>query len=414
MHKSLPKNIKLTNKIDIHNTHLNYAIKFFKNPNRKIEVNSILNENENININFGEEQIFQDNRIKQIFELNINNNYNTVYDLETENHHFAAGVGEIIVHNTDSVFFNPKITDPKTGEVQKDKKSLEMSIQLGVWASETICKLLPDPQKQAYEKVLYPFAILTKKRYVGNLYETDPNKFYQKSMGIVLKRRDNAPIVKVVVGGIINEIMNKKSAKGAVEYAKKTLKQILTNKYPIDKFIITKTLREKYADRTRIVQAVLADRMAKRDPGNKPLPNDRIPYAYIQVDKEVDLQGDRVEHPDFIEKNNLKLDYLFYITNQIMKPSIQFLELLVNNPDEIFNEYIMREENRRRGFKPVNFFLKTKNKEGERNINLNDDNLDEDIEVLHKKKEVKKEAKKPGTNTKKKKEAIELDEGFYL
>ena len=28
-----------------------------------------------------------------------------VYDLTTDNHHFAAGVGNMIVHNTDSVFF---------------------------------------------------------------------------------------------------------------------------------------------------------------------------------------------------------------------------------------------------------------------------------------------------------------------
>ena len=218
-------------------------------------------------------------------------------------------------------------------------------------------------------------------------------------MGIVLKRRDNAPIVKVVVGGIINEIINKRSAKGAVEYAKKTLGQILSNKYAIDKFIITKTLREKYADRTRIVQAVLADRMAKRDPGNKPLPNDRIPYAYIQVDHEVDLQGDRVEHPDFIKKNNLKLDYLFYMTNQIMKPSIQFLELLVNNPEDIFNEYITREQNRRKGFKPLNYFLnKTNDSDNSNNSNIidieNEDNLEKELEEYKNKKKEKRTVKK--------------------
>ena len=28
-----------------------------------------------------------------------------VYDLTTENHHFAAGVGSLIVHNTASVFW---------------------------------------------------------------------------------------------------------------------------------------------------------------------------------------------------------------------------------------------------------------------------------------------------------------------
>ncbi len=301
---------------------------------------------------------------------------------------------KIIYGDTDSVFFNPKITSLETNEIQKDKHALEIAIQLGIWASETICKLLPDPQKQAYEKVLYPFAILTKKRYVGNLYETDPNKYYQKSMGIVMKRRDNAQIVKIVVGGIINEILNKKSARGAVEYAKKTLKQILMNKYTIDNFIVTKTLREKYADRTRIVHAVLADRMAKRDAGNKPMPNDRIPYAYVQVDREVELQGDRVEHPEYIIEKKLKLDYLFYITNQIMKPAIQFLELLINNPETIFDEYILREQNRRKGFKPVNFYLTNNKDNSDSDNDLNsDDDLDElqlkpKSHIRHKKKKI--------------------------
>ena len=39
----------------------------------------------------------------------------------------------------------------------------------------------------------------------------------------------------------------------------------------------------------------------------------------IKTKKKVKLQGDKVEHPDFIKKNNLKPDYKFYITNQIMK-----------------------------------------------------------------------------------------------
>lgn len=419
MHKKLPNSNNLSYEISNNNTHLNAAIHYINNPNRKIMINNPNILGDYIEFSIGQELVYHNLKIKEIYEFNSNNqDTHTVYDLETENHHFAAGIGEIIVHNTDSVFFNPKITDIKTGEVQKDKRSLEMAIQLGLLASETLCKLLPDPQKMAYEKVLYPFAILTKKRYVGNLYEEDPNKYYQKSMGIVLKRRDNAPIVKVVVGGIINEIMNKRSAQGAVEYTKKTLKQILTNKYPIDKFIITKTLREKYADRTRITHAVLADRMAKRDPGNKPLPNDRIPYAYIQVDREVELQGDRVEHPEFIEKNDLKLDYLFYITNQIMIPSVQFLELLVNNPETIFDEYILREKNRRKGFKPVSFFLKTKENDELNNSDIididNDDNLENELKEYEKKKKIKKQTS--SGKTKKDTKFLEDNnfEEFYL
>ena len=74
----------------------------------------------------------------------------------------------------------------------------------------------------------------------------------------------------------------------------------------------------------KIVHAVLAHRMTERNPGDAPQSNDRIPYVYIETDKKVELQGDRVEHPKYVVDNKLKLDYLFYITNQIMKPCLQF------------------------------------------------------------------------------------------
>jgi len=308
----------------------------------------------------------------------IPNTYDYVYDLETENGHFQAGVGELIVHNTDSVFFNPHLKNNETGEKVLDKKGLIMGIHLGIWSGKVINVLLPENMAIEYEKTLWPFAILTKKRYVGNLYEEDPDKFKQKSMGIVLKRRDNAPIVKIVCGGIIDEIINKRSAIGAIEFAKKTIKDIFSGKYPIERFIITKTLKSNYADWTRIVHAVLAHRMGERDPGNKPQSNDRIPYAYIEVEDEskIKLQGDRVEHPDFIISNKLKLDYLFYITNQIMKPSIQFLELLVENPTEIFEDFITRECNRRKGIKPINFYF---NKPIDENNDEENDKKEENI-----------------------------------
>ena len=267
---------------------------------------------------------------------------------------------EIIYGDTDSVFYCPHLTDLKTGKLLKDDKSLLVGIELGIWSSILIGALLPPPMAQEYEKVYKPFAIISKKRYVGNLYEKNPKKFYQKSMGIVLKRRDNAPIVKIVCGGIVNQLLNKQSAIGALEFTQKSLKDIITGKYKIDKYVITKTLRTDYADRTRIVHAVLADRMGVRDPGNKPQSNDRIPYAYIETKGKPKLQGDRVETPEFITNNKLKLDYLFYITNQIMKPCLQFLELVIENPEQVFKEYIIKEENRKKCMMPIGYYAKKK------------------------------------------------------
>ena len=81
-----------------------------------------------------------------------------------------------------------------------DRQKLEMSIQLGLDATKHISSLLKKPLEIAYEKTFWPFCIFTKKRYVGNKYETNPEKYKQASMGIVLKRRDNAPIVKTIYG----------------------------------------------------------------------------------------------------------------------------------------------------------------------------------------------------------------------
>ena len=102
-------------------------------------------------------------------------------------------------------------------------------------------------------------------------------------MGIVLKRRDNAPIVKIVYGGIIDLIMGGKLAKDVVTWTRKMPREFIQGKYLADTLIISKTLSSYYKEPDRIAHKVLADRMAERDPGNKPQVNDRIPLIYIDV-----------------------------------------------------------------------------------------------------------------------------------
>lgn len=324
--------------------------------------------------------------VKKIYNLGKINNY--VYDLETEVGHFHAGIGQIIVKNTDSIFINFRIRDEEENNLD-EKITLQTSIDLGQICSKLLHKILPSPQNMAYEKSYYPFVILSKKRYVGNKYETNTEYYSQNSMGISLKRRDNAQIVKIAVGGIVKSILNEKSKEGAIEFIKTVLKKMIKDEYDMDKFIITKTLKgnamtekeriienskpkeeRKYADRTRIVHVVLADRMADRDPGNRPASNDRIPFAYIITNKKTKLQGEKVEHPEYIIQNKLKLDYLFYIIHQIQKPAIQFLQYLMDEPNKIFEKIINKELNKRKGAKPVNHYFNKKLVDYSKNNNL--------------------------------------------
>tara|TARA_Y100000780_G_C13694565_1_gene420949 strand:+ start:3174 stop:7106 length:3933 start_codon:yes stop_codon:yes gene_type:complete len=241
---------------------------------------------------------------------------------------------EYIYGDTDSVFMSFKLTHPETGEKIVGKEALKHTIELAKEAGELATMFLKPPHDLEYEKTFMPFCLLSKKRYVGMLYEEDPDVCFRKSMGIVLKRRDNAPIVKDVYGGIIDILMKDKDVSKAIEFTQKCLNNIVNEKYPLDKLIITKSLRGFYKNPLQIAHKVLADRMGKRDPGNKPSSGDRIPFVYIQKKTKSKLQGDRIEHPDYIIKNKLKPDFSHYITNQIMKPVQQVFALVLQDIPE--------------------------------------------------------------------------------
>ena len=268
------------------------------------------------------------NAIKKIREIPYEG---YVYDLTTDNHHFAAGVGNMIVHNTDSVFFKFNLMNKETGEPIVGHQALELSIEIAQTACHTVSKFLKQPHDFEYEKTFMPFCLLSKKRYVGILYETDPNKGKRKEMGIVLKRRDNAPIVKDVYGGVIDILMKECNVQKAIEYVYKCLQDLVDGQVAIDKLIITKSLRSFYKNPQQIAHKVLADRIAAREPGNKPTSGDRIPFAYIIQANKKALQGEKIETPTYIKEKGLQLDYSFYITNQIMKPLLQLFGLVLED-----------------------------------------------------------------------------------
>jgi len=251
-----------------------------------------------------------------------------VYDLTTDNHHFAAGVGNLIVHNTDSVFFTFNFEDPETGKPIRGRKALELTIELAQ-ESAYLCSLwLPPPMKLAYEKTLMSFILLSKKRYVGMLYEEDPDKGKLKFMGLPLKRRDSCDYLKDVYGGILTILMKEPdNVQKAIEFLTLSLQNLIDGKVSMEKLAITKSLRSDYKNPQQIAHKVLADRIGERDPGNKPKPGDRVKFVFINTGDKKALLGERVETPEFILQNNLQIDYTYYITNQLMNPLQQMFGL---------------------------------------------------------------------------------------
>ena len=129
--------------------------------------------------------------------------------------------------------------------------------------------------------------------------------------------------------------MKEKNIQKAIDYVHKCLRDLVDGNVPIEKLIITKSLRSFYKNPQGVAHNVLADRIGAREPGNKPSSGDRVPFVYIVTKAESKgqkiLQGDRIETPSFIKENNLKIDYSFYITNQIMKPLLQLFGLVLED-----------------------------------------------------------------------------------
>uniref|UniRef100_A0A6C0JJ24 DNA-directed DNA polymerase n=1 Tax=viral metagenome TaxID=1070528 RepID=A0A6C0JJ24_9ZZZZ len=251
---------------------------------------------------------------------------------------------EYVYGDTDSVFFTFNLENPNTGEKIRGKPALEATIEIAQDVAALCTRYLKPPMELTYEKTLMPFILLSKKRYVGMLYETDANKGKLKFMGLSLKRRDSCDYLKDVYGGILKILMDTKrenTIKVAIDYLNDCLQELVNGNVPMDKLMITKALRSDYKNPATIAHKVLADRIAKRDPGNKPKPGDRMKFVHFvcaESSGKKALQGEKIETPEFILQNNLQIDYNHYITNQLMKPLQQLFGLALIQIWELQNK----------------------------------------------------------------------------
>ena len=239
----------------------------------------------------------------------------------------------VVYGDTDSVFisFRPKGPD---GERLRGREAQAAAKELAEEAGALISGALKPPHDFEFDKMFRCFCLLSKKRYVGDMTEggLEDADYHRKSMGIVMKRRDNAPIVKTVYGGVIERILVERDVVAAFTFARQTARDLMAGKFPMKRLTITKSLKAEY----KLVPAhkILADRIGERDPGNKPASNDRIPYVYVKsptgrpYPKDTS-QGDRIEIPSYIVEQGLTPDYAFYITNQIAKPVAQVFGLVL-------------------------------------------------------------------------------------
>jgi len=293
-----------------------------------------------------------DNSIKTCHKINdYEGDY--VYDLTTENHHFQAGIGSLIVHNTDSVMVKFDV-----GDLRKDD-AIKKSFELGEEAAARISATFKAPIELEFEKVYLPYLLFSKKRYAGLMY-TDPKKpDYIDAKGIQLVRRDNCPFVKEVSRKALDSIMYNLDTETAFNIAREAAVTLLNYEVPIDQLVVSKSLKKidyiynkkekttscdqempflmtsAYANQNQ-PHLTVAMKQEMREKGYGPKSGDRVPYIFLDTGDRKHLQFQKAEDPQYAIDNNLKIDAEYYLDHGLRSPLESLFEVFLDDPQQIF------------------------------------------------------------------------------
>lgn len=170
------------------------------------------------------------NAVKKIVPMEGEEN-GYIYDIQTGNHHFAAGVGQLVVHNSNYIHF------PHLETAQESWEYAEM-------VAEEVSKLFPPPIRLAFEEVIYwRFFILTKKRYMYTSCGKDGivnNKIGKK--GVLLARRDNSMFIRNLYEEIIKKLFAREQRDDILYFILQEFNKLFSNSFNIKNFVVTKAI----------------------------------------------------------------------------------------------------------------------------------------------------------------------------
>lgn len=276
--------------------------------------------------------------IKSIEELGACDGY--VYDLETESHHFAAGVGRLVVHNTDSLYVacNPaKFAESDrayfAGEIDKIEYGTRLVKttfdEIEIVKHQVNDHLIDDNGskflKMAYEEVLYPCAFLSKKKYYGVAHEEKVD-FYPRSLflrGLEIVKRGSSGVLKDVINKVLWEVMDIKNNRELMDIVKEAISRVFTIEWDIDAFAKTKVYRP---DKNNISVLTMMRRYQDINYHTIPEPNVRFkyvickyyPWAYdIQGRQTKNKIGDCMELVERVREEGLEIDLEYYFDNEL-------------------------------------------------------------------------------------------------
>jgi DNA polymerase delta subunit 1 len=271
-----------------------------------------------------------------------------VYDLETEAGSFQAGIGGLIVKNTDSVM------------IKFGPRDVETCFKLGQEAADAATTLFKDPVKLEFEKVFHPYFLFAKKRYCGvKITSLDDPTGVLDYKGIQLARRDNCPMVRTVSRQVLDALMFRRDPDGASKLVRDVARDLLENRIDVGDLVLSKTLKpESSYKNPNQPHVYVARKIEQRNGmvGSGPRSGERVPYVFVEDDNPMALQCAKAEDPAYVAEHGLRIDALYYLEHQLESPMVSLFELLIPNPqktlfDDLKASYVARRKEELKEYK---------------------------------------------------------------
>jgi len=235
--------------------------------------------------------------------------------------------GSVVIYgDTDSIMVNMKLPDGK------DQTNINDHFEVAKWLAGEITKEYKAPNDLEFEKIYYPYVLYSKKRYAAVKFEDPKEKGKVDVKGLALVRRDFSPITREILKESLDTILFAKDVDTAVNETRGKILKVLNNEYPIEKFVMSKTLKTGYKNEVQ-PHLIVANKIFERT--GFPVPSGaRVPFVYVEdASKADEKQSFRAEDPIYAKDHGLVVDRLFYAEHQLRNPIVSLFEPLVDDPD---------------------------------------------------------------------------------
>jgi len=175
-------------------------------------------------------------QVKKILELQPSNEQGDyVYDIETSSGVFHAGIGEIVVKNTDSNY----VTFPHL-----EQHPIPEIWEYAEMVAKKISALFPDPMSLEFENIVYVrFLILNKKQYMSTSCSKDGTmKKGINKKGVLLVRRDNCYAIRDIYEAVVMKVFNKERLDDILHYIVTEINKLCSGCMPYDKLVMTQSI----------------------------------------------------------------------------------------------------------------------------------------------------------------------------